>query len=260
LTDRLRRLDDEALGRAIGVLADRIAWPPTPDLASNVARRLRDQQRRPALGWPRLLLPSRRRALALLVAGLLLLAAAVVAARLVIDLGAVSIRTAPGRPTALPGAVASGPAFGRPTTLAEAEALAGFAARVPARLGPPDRVWVQELAEGTRIVLAWRPSASLPQIEGLPWGAVLYELRGRIAVAVKVVFPESGDLQAISVNGKRGYWITGPHELDLVTGDGSVQRFRVTGNVLVWRAAPITLRLETRLGREEAVRVARSAG
>lgn len=258
--NELRSLDDDRLGQALAAVGAMVAWPAGPDVAGSVVETIRAAERRPSLVRPRLSLPSRRRTLALVAAAVLLVAGAALATKLVIDIGVVTIEVVPGRPTALPSAVASGPSFGRPTTLAEAEATAGFRARVPAALGPPDRVWVQELADGTRIVLAWRPSASLPRIADLPWGGLLYEFRGNAAVATKVLYAQGNEIRPITVDGRRGYWLTGPHELDLVGPDGSVERIRVTGNVLVWQTAPITLRLETALGREQAVRVAESAG
>ena len=121
-------------------------------------------------------------------AGVLLLAAAAMAAKVVIDLGALTIETIPGRPTALPSAVASGPTLGHPATLREAEREVGFAAQVPEALGAPDAVWVDRARDGARIVLAWSASDTLPAIDGLPWGTVLYGFRGQMEQAAKAVF------------------------------------------------------------------------
>ena len=218
--------------------------------------RLRDHERHPSLARPRLSLPRRRRTLLLVVAGVVLLAAAALAAKVVIDLGALTIDTIPGRPTALPSAVASGPTLGHPATLAEAEREAGFAAKVPETLGAPDAVWVDTAQDGARIVLAWSASETLPAIDGLPWGAVLYEFRGDAALASKLVFTEANTFENVKVDGQDGWWIAGEHELDLVTDDGTYARYRVTGNVLVWKVDGIVLRLETSLDKTAAVRIA----
>ncbi len=258
MTDRRRGLDDDALGRALTAAARAIEWPTEPDLAGRVSRQLGDLERQPSLARPRLSFPRRRRTLLLVVAGVLLLAAAAVAAKVVIDLGALTIDTAPGRPTALPSAVASGPTAGHPASLADAQAEAGFVAQVPEALGAPDAVWVDRTADGARIVLAWTPSESLPMIEDLPWGAVLYEFVGDAAQASKILFEEGDTLRNVEIDGHDAWWLTGEHELDLVTGDGSYARYRVTGNVLVWQAGGTVLRLETALDRTAAVRVAES--
>ena len=74
MTDRLRALDEDALGRALATAARDLDWPSSPDLAARVSATLLDQQRHPSLARPRLSLPRRRRTVLLLVAGLVLLA------------------------------------------------------------------------------------------------------------------------------------------------------------------------------------------
>jgi hypothetical protein len=194
----------------------------------------------------------------LVVAGVMLLAAAAVAAKVVIDLGALTIDTIPGRATALPSAVASGPTLGHPATLGEAEREAGFVAQVPEALGAPDEVWVDRAQDGARIVLAWSADGALPVIDGLPWGAVLYEFRGEMEQVSKGVFTEGNTFEDVEVDGREARWIAGEHELDVVTDDGTYARYRVTGNVLVWKVEGIVLRLETSLDQAAAVRIAES--
>jgi len=258
MTDRLRRLDDDGLGRALTTAGRELDWPASPDLAARVSATLWDQQRQPSLARPRLSMPRRRRRVVLLVAGLLLLAAAAVAAKVVIDLGALSIDRIPGRPTALPSIVATGPTFGHPATLAEAAQEAGFPPQVPAALGDPDAVWVDAAGDGSRIVLGWIADEHLPPIDGLPWGAVLSGLHGEMEQVAKSVFMEGNTFENAKVDGHDAIWVTGPHELDLVMDDGTYARYQVTGNVLVWESDGIVLRLETSLDLAAAVEVAES--
>ena len=250
MTEHRRAVDDEALGRALTATAREIEWPAMPDVAARVAQTLRDQQRVPSLARPRLSLPRRRHTV--------LLALAAVAAKVVIDLGALTIDTIPGRPTALPSAVASGPTLGHPATLPDAEREAGFTARVPDALGAPDAVWVDETPDGARIVLGWKPRVTLPAIDDLPWGAVLYEFHGDAASASKLLFMDANTIQQVEFGGHDAWWIAGPHELDLVTGGGTYARYRVAGNVLVWKDGDVVMRLETTLDRAAAIRIAES--
>jgi hypothetical protein len=192
------------------------------------------------------------------VAGVVLLAAAALAAKVVIDLGALTIDTIPGRPTALPSAVASGPAVGHRVTLDEAQQDAGFAAQVPASLGEPDAVWVDSTPDGSRIVMAWIANDTLPPLDGLPWGTVLYEFHGQFEQASKSVFLDGDTFEDAKVAGRNAIWITGKHELDLVTHDGAYARYLITGNVLVWESNGIVLRLETSLDQASAVEIAES--
>ena len=58
----------------------------------------------------------------------------------------------------------------------------------------------------------------------------------------------------VRVNGARGYFIGGQHTVDLP----DELRPRLAGNTLVWLHDAVTYRLETRLGREAALRLART--
>lgn len=105
---RLRSLDDEALGAAIRATGDDLAWPSTPDVERAAREAASSARPRSSListwparpVWPAM--PRRTRLVVLFVAALLLLGGAALAAKLVIDLGAVTVITLPGRPTALP--------------------------------------------------------------------------------------------------------------------------------------------------------------
>jgi len=258
MTERLAGLDDTALGQALTAAGRAIDWPVPPDLTGPVSRAIGERERHPSRPRPGLWLPSRRRTLVLVVVGALLLAAAAVAAKIVIDIGAVTIDTIPGRPTALPTVIASGPTLGHAATLDQAEHEAGFHAVLPGTLGDPDAVWVDTTTTGSRIVLAWSPSPALPSIDGLPWGAVLYEFRGQAEQVAKSLFLEGNTFEQVEVDGHDGVWIAGVHELDLVKGDGTYARYRVTGTVVVWKAEGIVVRLETSLDKAAALRLAES--
>jgi hypothetical protein len=60
----------------------------------------------------------------------------------------------------------------------------------------------------------------------------------------------------VRVNGARGYFIGGQHSVSLP----DELRPRLAGNTLVWVHDAVTYRLETRLGREAALRLARTVG
>jgi len=264
MSDRLHAYDDPSLGRALTSLSDQVAWPPPPDVAPQVVRIIRERERHPSLARPRLSLPSRRRTLVLVIAGLLLVAGAAIAAKLVIDLGALTVELIPGRPTDLPSLPSGGADLGRPVTLEEAAEIAGFTPFVPGALGPPDRVWVDEAIasfetseQTVRVVMAWRPDADLPPIPGTRWGAVLMEFHGNVEMATKIVYAETGSLRGAIVDGRSALWTTGRHELDLLGPDG-LRRYVVTGNVLVWDEAGLVARLETALGKHAAVEIAGS--
>jgi len=260
VTERLRTLTDDELGAALTSLGRRIAWPVAGDLPVAVSRAIERGEGR-VVAWPGSPVRSRRRTVAILVAALLALAAAAVAAKLVVDLGAVAIRAVPTLPTATPTATVGTGSLGRTVTLDRAEAIAGFAPRLPAGLGAPDAVWAERLHTSfaplptTVIVLAWRPAPDLPAIPGADWGAVLMEFRGEAEVAAKLLLEGQATLSPAHVDGHDAYVVTGEHELDLLV-DGEVRRFTSRARAVLWSDGRVALRLETGLPRGPALALA----
>jgi hypothetical protein len=252
MTGRLRDLSDDRLGAALSALD--VEWPATPELPSAVRRGIAASPATVAR------LPRRRRTKVLLLAAAVavLLAGAAVAAKLVVDLGAVVVRV-PEQPGTLP--TTSPPPFGEPVSLEEAAELLGEDVPVPAALGAPDQVWADEVVAdaGTvvRVTLAWRPRPDLPAIEGARFGAVLTRFDGDFEIASKEVYRDTGTLEPARVGSADAFWTTGPHVLELLTGEG-IAFVRVDGNVLLWRDGPDTMRLETALPKTEAERIAES--
>ena len=264
MSDRMRPPTEEQMDAALAELAGRVDWPRTPDVATAVGTTIRAFEGSPSMVAPRLSLPSRRRTLLVIAAALLALAGAALAARVVIELGAVAVEVLPGRPTALPTNVATSADLGREVSLDDAAAIAGFPAALPAALGPPDRTWVDDAQVGVapdqvvrRIVNAWPATADVPVLPGTEAGAVLMQFEGEWEVASKELFAETNRYGEAIVEGRPAFWTTGEHELVLIAGDELI-RLLVTGNVLIWQDAGFTFRLETTLGRHEAVRIAES--
>ncbi|MBI1879869.1 MAG: hypothetical protein HYR94_16885 [Chloroflexi bacterium] len=139
------------------------------------------------------------------------------------------------------------------TTLAEAEKQAGFAIRLPAYpadLGPPDRVFFQDIG-GPAVVLVWLDA----------------DQAGRVRLSLHQLGPgtfaekgEPGQFQETTVNGQHAIWAEGPYVLQFRRGNRVDYDFRrlVEGHVLIWVEGEVTYRLETDLPLEEAVRVAES--
>src|SRR5262245_1002170 len=254
-----RTLTDEQLSAALVALGRDLDYPETPSLSGAVTDRLvaeRTRGARPRL--PGLALLNRRRVLVLVAVGLVALLGIAAAARLAI--GAFEIRVQPraeGSPTpSLPPIEPS--AIGEPVSEAEAIARAGFEPALPP--GPsPDEVYVIDSDFGDPGVLyAWRPSATYPQIEGTEWGLLLIVAQGDQEFATKTV-NRFDALVDVKVNGRRAAWIPAPHELSISTDEGS-KTYSVTGNVLIWQVGDLTYRLETELGRAQAIALAESTG
>jgi hypothetical protein len=194
---------------------------------------------------------SRRRLLAVVAVGIIGLLALAFAARLVI--GAAEIRVQPG---VTPSGPPLGPgALGDPVTVERAERAVRFVLGVPAG-PPPDEAYVFVAAGGNGALLAWEASDRYPSLPGTPWGLVLIELRTDEGILVKDV-GGSDDIQQVRVDGRTAFWIEAPHQLHVITDEGS-ETFGVDGNVLIWTAGAITYRLETSLELPEAIALAES--
>lgn len=250
---RLTHLDDEALGEAVHDLD--IAWPAPPDITDAVLDEI--ARGRPRVGG----LGRRARIVLLIAAAILALAAAAAAARFVVDLGAIRIEPTPIAGGPVPSSPVPLAELGVPVTLDVARASVGFPVDVPEHLGSPDAVWLIETETSfepprgsVAVAMAWEASASLPRIPGTPYGATLIVLGGDVDVAVKLV---AGRITPVP--GRDAFWVTGPHELDLLVG-GELRRFRVDGNVLLWQADDTAYRFESMVPRHTAVVIALDEG
>ena len=256
MSDRLRSMDDEALGGALSTLD--LAWPPTPDLAPTVMVTTRAGRQPRIVHLP---MSRSKRIMLIAAATVLLLAGAAVAAKIVIDLGTVVVTVSP-TPGPLPTPTSVG-SFGEPLTLEEAAALVDDDLALPTRLGRPDRIWADEMLTDSgkvvRITAAWLPGPDLPAIGGTNHGAVLMRFKRDANQASKALYGDTGVLEFETVEGIEYYWTTGTHLLELLTREGVVY-MRVEGNVLLWRDGPYTMRLETSLPKTDAIRIAASAG
>ncbi len=222
------------LERELRALGATVELPPEPDLVTAVRARLAEPGRPRRFAW---------RPVAIAVAALAValgIAFAVPPARSAIlrflGLQGVSVVRVEKLPP-----VGSGPAaFGERSSLPEAERLLGFRPVLP-ELSPPDAVYA-DLADGVLILLYGEPRARLR----------LTELRTQHGLIQKLATVEQR-IEQVRVNGGPGLWIEGPHVV--------VELFRqprLSGNVLLWEQGGLTLRLEGRLTKEEALGIARS--
>jgi hypothetical protein len=245
----LDRLEDElrALGRTLVVAA------PRDDLVERVLTRLPALPRRRRTPWA-WLMARRRRLVAVIIAVVLVglgltppVRAAVVEW---LRIGGVLIRTGPPAtgpsPTPQPP-----PRAGQIVTLAEARSLVSFPVAVPAAMGMPERIAV---SEDRRVVsMDWGRGAGrvhLDQLDGrLSW---VFIKRAREPYEV------------VRVDGHDGVWFPTAHEVSYVDRDGRevTEESRIAGPCLIWERAAdgalVTVRLEGKLARTEAVKVAES--
>jgi hypothetical protein len=162
----------------------------------------------------------------------------------------VELRQGPG-PARSPGSSASLPGERR-MSLEQARRQVSFPLLVPAALGPPGEVAV---SDGGRV-------ASLTY-RGTPYGQLrIDEFAGHLDPVFFQKFVHFADVSEVEVNGTKGLWIKGPHELMYITRDGTpaIASARLTtGNTLIWGTGQVALRLEGNLGKTAALAIANSA-
>jgi hypothetical protein len=245
-------------------------YPPTPDVAGQVAVR-QGNQARPLPGW-RIRLTWAAAIILFVLA--VLLAVPPVRAQILqfLQFGAVRIFLSTPTPTptltptqtVIPRTVTPAPTFtpspapsflnlAGETTLAQAQQSVDFPILLPsfpADLGPPDKVFLQDLG-GPTVILVWLQPDDLAKVR---MSLILF---GPGSFAGKYA-PDT--MTSTTVNGQDALWLQGNHALILQRRDSSSGNVEliVNANVLLWMDGGITYRLETSLPLDEARRVAQS--
>jgi len=136
------------------------------------------------------------------------------------------------------------------TTLADAQAGLPFSIRLPgypSDLGAPERVFLQE--DGEMVILVWTDPND-PEKARLS----LHEIAAGNIIVSKF---QPVVIQETQVNGKYAVWAVGPYMVQLKSGTYEFRR-TVEGNTLIWEEDEITYRLESDLSLEETIRIAES--
>jgi hypothetical protein len=238
------------LERELRALA--VDWPPTPDVAAAIVARL-DEPR-----------PRWRRRVAAAAAALVVAAGAAMAVEparsAVLDwLGFGSVRIERREPRIVPGARLD---LGVPVTLAATRDAVGFPVAVPALMGAPDAVYLDaDATGGPRVSLAYAPGPGrAPIAPGV--GVLVTQLLGRTSPAIVKAVGPGTTLQRLRVGDDRAIFLSGdPHGVVFAPRPGDLvfeEERRAADVLLVDRADGVLVRIEGRLDRAAAVRIAQS--
>jgi hypothetical protein len=88
------------------------------------------------------------------------------------------------------------------------------------------------------------------------------EFAGHLDPLVFQKFVQFGHVTEVEVNGSKGMWIKGPHDLMYITRDrtpDAASARLTTGNTLIWGTRQVALRLEGNFGKVAALAIASSA-
>ena len=238
------------LERGLAELRETVEFPATPDIASNVVRRLREDAAPSRV--PRLRMP---RALAAAVLGSLVVAVGAFAAvpgfrHAVLDLidlrgATVETTTAPAPP-----APSDEPDYGREINLPEGPAdirLKG--ALLPKGLGPPDAAFIRRGVSRGELTLVYGDIA-------------ISQFRGDLAPEyfAKLV-PAGTEVERLRIDGDPAVWFSeAPHFFAYRGPNGEIveSTVRPAGNVLLVERGRLLIRIEGAPSRARAIQIARS--
>ncbi|HEV1996668.1 MAG TPA: hypothetical protein VGR61_00870, partial [Candidatus Dormibacteraeota bacterium] len=249
------------LQSALQDLARHIEYPPTPRLAAAVHMRITFDRRRTQ--W------RRSGALRLALAAAVLIAALGASALLVPPVRDIVAKffhvqgVVIERHTVTPSPTAGNSLeFGTQTSLERARKDVTFPITLPGALGSPAGVYVATPPPGGEVSLVYAPGPGLPEAHSTGFGLLLTEFRGSVVPEFlgKIVGP-GATVQEVDVAATRGYWISGsPHAFFYRQGGGNPtdEPLRLADNTLLWERNGVTLRIESSLDREAALRTANS--
>jgi hypothetical protein len=156
--------------------------------------------------------------------------------------------------------------LGERGTLAEAQQEVEFPVLVPVAIELPEGaagpwgVFVDQTVRGGKLSLVYPSTEKTPTIaEGV--GMLVTEFRGELEPGlIGKLVPAGAVVEEVTVDGAPGAWIEGAHAFYYRDRDGEVREetLRLAGNVLLFERDGVLVRLESRLTKAEALRVAES--
>lgn len=280
---RLYQLPDGDLEAALRGLSPVVAWPTaTLPGGSDIAAAVRAQVEtlpvplRAGLGGPfRWSWRPARRALVLALVALL----AIVAIAGALGLGLPGLRIGLGEapplpstsplPSAAPGVSRAPEALGTslrlgdsldPTDRAALDARADFPVLLPTdpAIGPPETAFIDH-TKGGQVTLLWPTRPELPATLQPEIGLLISQFEGTVGREFFAKATGSDTvIEPVQVGDHDGYWLTGDPHIFFWEGRGGFvdDARRWVGDVLLWSDGAVTYRLETSLGRDEAIAIA----
>ncbi len=241
-----------------------LQWPPTPDMAAGVRRRI--ELRRPWYG-------SRWALAAVVVIVVLAALLAYTPTRTAIAdwvnlHTSIKLTTTLPTPSPLPpGPLGKRLGLGSQTTLSAARAGVSWHVLVPGSLGQPNEVYLQNSTDAPsqgEVTLVYSARPGIPESGQTGVSVLVTEARGRVDESFfgKTVGPGT-TIEPVTVNGHQGWWISGqPHVFffDDGAGSGRMETLRLATNTLILDDGGTIVRIEGDLTRQQAMDIAASLG
>ena len=245
----------------------RIDWPETPDVTSTVAARIAGEPRPHPRRRRRFARPARP-ALAFALA-LLLLASAAVAAipdarHAVLDaLGLRGVRVERGPVTATPeprSGLGDDLALGRAVDFSREPLPDGMRFRLPTSLGPPDAAYLDTTHVSPIVSYVYRERRGIPRAEETGVALIISVLRGSFTPGLEKTLAPGTHARRLRIDGQPALHLSGAvHGFAYATESGNLDYVpsRLATDTLLAERGELVIRIEGRISRERAVRLAR---
>lgn len=258
------------LEQRLADLATAVDWPGTPQLAGRVSARLSSTAARPRFlpaSWG-----DRRWAIAaavVVLAGAALLAYAPSRDALAgwLNLHAIieRVQHPPSPSPQSPGPLGKRLGLGSQTTLARSQAALTWSIAVPAALGSPDEVYLQQPPAGPpqgEVTLVYTARPGIPIASQTGVAVLITEARGAVDTNFfgKMLGPTT-TLEEVTVASHQGYWIAGqPNVFFFLDAGGNLRQetMRLAANTLIVDDNGTIVRIEGNLTQAQALQIAAS--
>lgn len=283
---------DQDLHDQLSAIRPRIAFPPTPDLASAVGRAIvatpRASTLRPRPGRSATSAPGRWwwRAAAIAAAVCLLVVAGsiipvtsetvadwfgVPGIQIIFEVGEETPAVPPDSATndvSTP-TTSLGLLLGEPVSLEQARARVDFMVAMPnlPAFGPPDEIYLRDRPGSDQVSFLYHPRPGLREVAGTGIGLLLvqFEADDEALWGVKKMVDGRTETRVVPLGELEALWLGGAHRL-LVASDpldgasalpvSGTPDSRLTGNVLLWAENGVTYRVESALTLAETIQIA----
>jgi hypothetical protein len=266
------------LEQQLSALGSTLEWPATPDLASRWVSYLPAGRggRRVSAGWggPAGNAIQSRWAIAAAAVILALAALAVYPPSREAIANWVNVHTIFQRVTHLatpspqpPGPLGERLGLGGKTTVADAQKQLAWHIALPSTLGEPDEIYLQpppDAPAGGEVTLVYAVRPGIPVAGQTGVSVLVTEARGAVDQNFfgKMIGPGT-TLEAVTVAGHQGYWISGPlNEFFFTDANGNFRNetVRLAANTLILDYGGTVIRIEGNLTKAQALEIAGSVG
>ena len=258
----------DELEQALTELGSELEYPTVRDLVPAVRARILANSTSPRPRWS--LHAVQRRAVLFAPLAVVIVLAVIVSASpgarsAVADrlgLPGISISTDPTATVLLPddGALQ----LGTPVTLEAAIERVDYPIVLPPTelLGEPDAIYLLERHGGAQVSYVYDADSGLPSMGDSGIGVLVSQVEGTTNSSfIEKQLSEGTMLDLVLVGGQRAFWLSGePHVFFYADPEGDIweESIRLAANVLIWQHDGKTLRIESALPQEQAIRIAES--